>query len=459
MSNGDPRFPYPRFLKVPFVFVPHGNPLPLEWMAAHPHHVTIPGVFIPHPPAEADMALEPQPGAEGQAEPPPAEPTYLVEIDYAGNFIARPVAPLTPQPAPAPEPPSPQPQDLDPGQWPRPPTPADPPPGPMLYPHQTRPRPDYLRRVPPPEPRRAENPQDFRPGLALSRGMNIGMDLCTPEGTRNLMRQTTQKMADMERFSGPVTYPTMHMPEALSAAVHAGMQHLAAHQGDVVTAIASVKAANAAGHATKPTPLLPPPPRPDPRWRERITDKVSTPITAEADLDIASTTTFHPRGSNAIGATIGGMVGEVLAGSLAPELGPLDPVVVLGMRYAGRKIGSTIERAIKSVIVHASTDGDSNAGDKPASGQDQSSGSQAQTGGDPKNKRVSSKTLRTRWSKANNKPWPKDPKDPTRNQDVSHTKPLADGGDNSVEDIKPLPHEEHVKQHIQKGDFSRWRRK
>jgi hypothetical protein len=73
--------------------------------------------------------------------------------------------------------------------------------------------------------------------------MNIGMALCTPEGTRNLMRQTTQIMADMERFSGPVTYPTMHTPEALSAAVSAGMQHLAAHKGDVRAAIASAKAA------------------------------------------------------------------------------------------------------------------------------------------------------------------------------------------------------------------------
>jgi len=75
--------------------------------------------------------------------------------------------------------------------------------------------------------------------------MNIGMDLCTPDGTRNLMRQTTRIMADMERFSGPVTYPTMHTPEALSAAVSAGMQHLAAQKGDVHAAITSAKAAGA----------------------------------------------------------------------------------------------------------------------------------------------------------------------------------------------------------------------
>ncbi len=103
--------------------------------------------------------------------------------------------------------------------------------------------------MPPPEPRRAENPLDFRPGLALSRGMNIGMDLCTPEGTRNLMRQTTQIMASIDRSIRPGGITT---PAGLSAAVRAGMQHIAAHKGDVVAALASLKAEGAEGHWAAP---------------------------------------------------------------------------------------------------------------------------------------------------------------------------------------------------------------
>jgi hypothetical protein len=99
--------------------------------------------------------------------------------------------------------------------------------------------------------------------------MNIGMDLCTPEGTRNLMRQTTRIMADMERFSGPVTYPTIHTPETLSAAVSAGMQHLAAQKGDVHAAIASAKATGA-------------------RWTDSVTE-----VAAPASKAVAKAAVHH----------------------------------------------------------------------------------------------------------------------------------------------------------------------
>ena len=80
------------------------------------------------------MGLEPQPGAEGQAEPPPEKLVLEVVIDYAGNWTIRPVPPLTPRPAPWTEPPSAQPWEDGPEQRQRPPTPDDPPPGPMLDP-------------------------------------------------------------------------------------------------------------------------------------------------------------------------------------------------------------------------------------------------------------------------------------------------------------------------------------
>jgi hypothetical protein len=71
-------------------------------------------------------------------------------------------------------------------------------------------------------------------------------------------------------------------------------------------------------------------------------------------------------------------------------------------------------------------------------------------------KRVSSKTLRNKWEKEHGEPWPKDPKDPTRNQDVAHKKALADGGTNDVDNYEPKPHDEHMREHKENGDCSRW---
>jgi hypothetical protein len=211
MDNGDPRFPYPRFLRVPFVFVPHGNPPPLEWMEEHPNYVTIPAIFVPHIPPEPNMEFGSEPAVAALLDPLPEEPIY-----------EEPEAEVEPE--------------------------APPPPRPLLYPHPRGPRPDDLRRVPPPGRKRGPGrPPDLSPGLAMARRVHIGIDLCRPEGARDLVRQTMRIMAGMDRFSGPVTYPTMHTPEALSAAVHAGMQHLAAHKGDVHAAMASAKAAGATG--------------------------------------------------------------------------------------------------------------------------------------------------------------------------------------------------------------------
>jgi uncharacterized protein RhaS with RHS repeats len=76
------------------------------------------------------------------------------------------------------------------------------------------------------------------------------------------------------------------------------------------------------------------------------------------------------------------------------------------------------------------------------------SGGQQQT-------RKSSKQIRKEYEKATGKEWPKDAVT-GKNQDVSHIKPLADGGTNELDNVEPKIHKEHIEQHKKNGDFKRW---
>jgi hypothetical protein len=278
MNNGDPRFPYSRYLKVPFVFVPDGNPPPLEWMRENPNYVTVRGVFIPDPPREPNMGLEPQTRAEGQLELLQDVGTYEVVIDYAGNFIARPVPPLTPQPAPWTEP---QPEAEGQAEPPEEPTYEEQEPEVELEPPQ---RPDDLRSVAPPGPRRARGePPPLGPTPAAR-----GMDPLSPEFTGDLMRQTKRAVDGMDRVMRPGGIAT---PEGLSAAVRAGMQHLATHKGDIAAGLASLKAAGAAGHKSEPTPPTP--------WTHRISkaeaDRLFVAACHAAVREAEQSPAFHAR--------------------------------------------------------------------------------------------------------------------------------------------------------------------
>jgi hypothetical protein len=92
------------------------------------------------------------------------------------------------------------------------------------------------------------------------------MDPLAPEFTRNLVRKTARIMAGMDRVIRPGGIAT---DEALSAAVHAGMQHLAAYKGDVQAATTSAKAAGA-------------------RWTDSVTE-----VAAPATMVVAKLAVHH----------------------------------------------------------------------------------------------------------------------------------------------------------------------
>jgi hypothetical protein len=87
-------------------------------------------------------------------------------------------------------------------------------------------------------------------------------DPLSPEFATDLARKTARIVDGMDRVMRPGGIAT---PEGLSAAVRAGMQHLATHQGDIAAALASLKAAGATADDDNPAPPAARPPWPDPQ--------------------------------------------------------------------------------------------------------------------------------------------------------------------------------------------------
>jgi hypothetical protein len=106
-------------------------------------------------------------------------------------------------------------------------------------------------------------------------------DPLSPEFATDLVRKTARIVDGMDRVMRPGGITT---DEGLSAAVRAGMQHLATHQGDIAAALASLKAAGATADDDNPAPPAARPPWPDPMWREWLPGEVSTPTATAGHL-------------------------------------------------------------------------------------------------------------------------------------------------------------------------------
>ena len=63
-------------------------------------------------------------------------------------------------------------------------------------------------------------------------------------------------------------------------------------------------------------------------------------------------------------------------------------------------------------------------------------------------------TIRRRWERAEGRHWPRDANG--RRYDVHHIRAKADGGTDDLENIRPMPHDQHIQEHKDNGDFSRW---
>lgn len=140
--NQQNSYPSSRYLRVPFVFVPHGAPTPREWLAEHPGAVRFSATFRPH------------------ARPAVAE----------ANTIQR----CLPENGP--------PKTQAPG---------------------AAPRPDRLRLAAPSPVPAAPHPPQLGPIHAEEPGKALGMRLSTQAGRAALLAETQQIRRCLERFSHP----------------------------------------------------------------------------------------------------------------------------------------------------------------------------------------------------------------------------------------------------------------
>ena len=206
---GDNEFPYPSFLKVPFVFVPKGNPPPLDWMAEHPGFVTFAATFVPRS----------QPGP-----PPEAEP----------ETVFAPHEQPSPEPAPS--------RRLRDDLWrivPQPMMEADP--------RLARPFPDRLLKIVPPPRARLPRLRDTWPEW-LRR-------ILPPPGPRAPLNKLPDIAGfdafHVEQWAGMDLARRMIDADGHASVVRDAMKHLDAYKGDIGAALASAKAPETAASGWK----------------------------------------------------------------------------------------------------------------------------------------------------------------------------------------------------------------
>jgi hypothetical protein len=97
MSNSRDKWPFNSsdLLRVPFNFVPKGDPDPVEWLALHPGAIRIPARFVPRPSGENSIegdwneALDTWVGrAMGSSNRPTPQPDQTVAADKAKSWAA-----------------------------------------------------------------------------------------------------------------------------------------------------------------------------------------------------------------------------------------------------------------------------------------------------------------------------------------------------------------------------------
>ncbi len=69
-------------------------------------------------------------------------------------------------------------------------------------------------------------------------------------------------------------------------------------------------------------------------------------------------------------------------------------------------------------------------------------------------KRRHPQTIRNEWERNTGRKWPTEPNG--RRYQIDHDIPLADGGVDDWTNVTPRPRDEHIKRHVDNGDFKRW---
>jgi len=150
------------------------------------------------------------------------------------------------------------------------------------------------------------------------------------------------------------------------------------------------------------------------------------------------------------GGLFGGDYARFMADNAPTAAPPSSPVRPLPRVTERGQSGARYEAALGRGVISPQADNDVVL-DRGLAGPDD--GAELIEIGNPANRR-----LRREWEDANGRPWPRD-EVTGRNHDVAHIKSLADGGTNTLDNIRPMSRAEHLAEHMSNGDFARFARR